>query len=244
MKPYLAVFLVLAAVAIPLRLAHSEERSARQQGAALDRPVRVQMGYLLYLPKDYDAQESWPLLLFLHGAGERGEDLELVKKHGPPKLIEQGQDFPSIIVSPQCPPGRWWEATELSALLDEICENYKVDLDRISVTGLSMGGFGTWRLAFFEPDRFAALAPICGGGEIYWTKPLAHLPVWAFHGNRDGLVPSDRSQAMVDELRKHGGHPELTIYPEAEHDSWTETYNNPEFYKWLFAQKRTVKSKE
>ena len=110
-------------------------------------------------------KDSWPLMLFLHGAGERGDDLELVKKHGPPKLIEAGKDFPFIVVSPQCPQGRWWEPVELATLLDEIVEKQKVDKDRIYVTGLSMGGFGTWSLAAFQPGRFAAIVPICGGGE-------------------------------------------------------------------------------
>src|SRR6185312_8308672 len=121
--------------------------------------------YLIYQPADYDKQDKWPLLLFLHGAGERGDDLELVKKHGPPKLAAEGKDFPFIVVSPQCPKDRWWEPIELVALLDDIGSKYKVDADRIYVTGLSMGGFGTWRLAFYAPDRFAAIAPICGGGE-------------------------------------------------------------------------------
>jgi len=183
----------------------------------------VQLSYLLYLPKDYEQQESWPLLLFLHGSGERGDDLELVKKHGPPKLIAAGKDFPFIIVSPQCPKDRRWEPIELIALLNDLSNKYKVDADRIYVTGLSMGGFGTWQLASFAPDRLAAIAPISGGGEKYWVKQFAYLPVWAFHGAKDTGVPLERSQVMVDELKKNGGNPKLTIYPEAGHDSWTET---------------------
>jgi predicted peptidase len=196
------------------------------------------MGYLLYLPKDYDSQESWALVLFLHGAGERGDDLELAKKHGPPKLISEGKDFPFIVVSPQCPKDRWWEPIELVALLDEIGKKYHVDEDRIYLTGLSMGGFGTWRLAAYAPDRFAAIAPICGGGETSWAKYIAPLPVWAFHGAKDKGVPLERSEKMVEAIKKVGGNPNLTVYPEAEHDSWTETYNNPEFYKWLLEQRR------
>ncbi len=235
----LLVAIVAAACAESRILA--EEKPGVQATAQLNTQVKVQIGYLLYLPKDYEKQTSWPLMLFLHGAGERGDDLELVKKHGPPKLIAAGKEFPFIVVSPQCPRGKWWEPIELVALLDEIGEKYKVDPDRIYVTGLSMGGFGSWRLAAFAPDRLAAIAPICGGGETYWTKEFAHLPVWAFHGAKDAAVPLERSQAMVDALKKNGGDPKLTIYPEAGHDSWTETYDNPEIYGWFLAQKRAKK---
>jgi predicted peptidase len=216
----------------------ADDGPGNQQPARLETQVPVQMDYLLYLPADYEEQESWPLLLFLHGKGERGDDLELVKKHGPPKLIAEGRDFPFIVVCPQCPADQWWESIELVALLDEITRTHKVDEDRVYVTGLSMGGFGTWRLAAYAPQRFAAIAPICGGGEIYWAEELAPLPVWAFHGARDPVVPVARSQAMVDELKEAGGDPILTIYPEADHDSWTETYNNPELYEWLLKQRR------
>ena len=221
-------------------MAFCEDQPGSQTTAQLNTQVKVQMSYLLYLPKDYEQQESWPLLLFLHGSGERGDDLELVKKHGPPKLIAAGKDFPFIVVSPQCPKDRRWEPIELVALLNDLSDKYKVDDDRIYVTGLSMGGFGTWQLASYAPDRLAAIAPICGGGEKYWVKQFAHLPVWAFHGAKDTGVPLERSQVMVDELKKNGGNPKLTIYPEAGHDSWTETYDNPELYTWLLEQKRHI----
>ena len=219
-------------------MAQSGEPSGVQRNARLDTQLRVQMGYLLYLPQDYDQQEKWPLLLFLHGAGERGDDLELVKKHGPPKLIAAGKHFPCIVVSPQCPKERSWEAAELVALLDEIGNKYNVDADRVYVTGLSMGGFGTWRLASYVPQRLAAIAPICGGGERFWAKRFAQLPCWAFHGAKDTGVPPERSQTMVDALKRAGGAPKLTIYPDAGHDSWTATYDNPAFYKWLLEQRR------
>jgi predicted peptidase len=196
------------------------------------------MDYLLFVPKDYDKKEAWPLMLFLHGAGERGDNLDLVKVHGPPKIVETNKDFPFVLVSPQCKPDRWWQPTELTALLDEIVAKYKIDEDRIYVTGLSMGGFGTWALAAYTPHRFAAIVPICGGGEPYRTKVYSHVPVWAFHGGKDPVVPTQRSQEMVDALKKQGGDARLTIYPEAGHDSWTETYDNPELYQWLLQQKR------
>ncbi|QDU92876.1 carboxylesterase family protein [Lignipirellula cremea] len=219
----------------------AEEPAGRQRPAELQAKVDVQMKYLLYLPKDYDQQESWPVLLFLHGSGERGSDLEKVKMHGPPKRIAAGEDFPFIVVSPQCPPGKWWEPLELVALLDDLAGEYKVDKDRLYLTGLSMGGFGAWRLAFAFPDKFAAVAPICGGGEIYWARDIAHLPIWVFHGAKDRGVPLERSQSMVDALKESGGDPKFTIYPEAGHDSWTETYDNPQFYAWLLDQKKSSK---
>ena len=210
-----------------------------QKAARLDVALKVQMDYLIALPQDYDQQEKVPLVVFLHGAGERGRDLQKVKVHGPPKLIEAGKKFPFILVSPQCPEGQWWQAHELIALLDEIESKYKVDKDRIYVTGLSMGGFGSWRLAAEIPQRIAAIAPICGGGDTSTARRLAKMPIWVFHGAKDTAVPLDLSQSMVDAITKAGGTPKLTIYPEAGHDSWTESYNNPEFYEWLLKQKRS-----
>jgi predicted peptidase len=198
----------------------------------------VNLKYLLYLPKDYDQKPSWPLMLFLHGAGERGDDIERVKKHGPPKLIEAGRELPFIVVSPQCPKDRWWEPVELTALLDEIVEKYKVDRDRIYVTGISMGGFGTWSLAMSTPRRFAAVVPICGGGDPIWARQLAGIPIWVFHGAKDPTVPLARSEQMVEALKKANGNVKFTVYPNALHDSWTETYENPELYTWLLEQKR------
>jgi len=234
MKRIVAPLLFLTVVFASPALADESGQTSQR----LDVTIRVAMGYLLYLPKDYDTKESWPLVLFLHGSGERGDDLELVKKHGPPKLIGEGKGFPFIVVSPQCPKSQSWEPLELTALLDEVTRTQKVDQDRIYVTGLSMGGFATWELAALTPNRFAAIAPICGGGEPYWTRRFKHLPTWAFHGARDTGVPVERTQEMIDALTENGGTPKLTIYPEAEHDSWTETYNNAEFYEWLLAQKR------
>lgn len=228
---YASVGLVIANAA--------DQKLGGQRPAHLEAQVEVSMDYLLYLPEDYAKEDSWPLLLFLHGSGERGGDLDLVTTHGPPKLIKEGKQFPFIVVSPQCPKDQRWQPVTLSALLDEIVHNYKVDADRIYVTGLSMGGFGTWSLASYTPHRFAAIMPICGGGETHWTRQF-HLPVWAFHGAKDEGVPLRRSQEMVDSLKERGGTPKLTVYPDAGHDSWTETYANPEVYKWLLEQRRQV----
>jgi predicted peptidase len=234
----LAVLLMVGSSSTATR---GEDRPGEQQAEKLETQVPVKLNYLLYLPKDYEKQASWPVLLFLHGSGERGDDLNLVKVHGPPKLIAAGKDLPFIVVSPQCPKEMNWEPIELVALLDEVGKKYKADPDRVCVTGLSMGGFGTWRLAAYAPERLAAIAPICGGGEKHWARRFAKLPVWAFHGAKDAGVPLERSEVMIEAIKKAGGEPKLTIYPDAGHDAWTETYNNPELYTWLLAQKRGMK---
>jgi len=203
----------------------------------------VRCEYLLSVPENSgDGREQRPLLLFLHGAGERGEDLALVRKHWPVKAVEKGQAFPFIVLAPQCLPGRWWHPDELMALLDEVVALQPVDMDRIHITGLSMGGFGAWALAIAEPDRFAAIAPICGGGVPYVAERIKDLPVWAFHGAKDSVVPLYESERMIEALRACGGNPKLTVYPDAEHDSWTETYANPELYAWLLQHRRSDRS--
>jgi predicted peptidase len=200
----------------------------------------VNMDYLLYLPENYESQDKWPLMLFLHGAGERGDDLNKVAVHGPPKLIKNGKHFPFIVVSPQCKADRWWEPIGLSALLDEVEAKCKVDKRRVYVTGLSMGGFGTWTLASYTPERFAAIAPICGGGDRTKMPYVmgTRIPMWVFHGAKDSVVPLSRSQELVDEFKKKNAEIKFTVYPDAGHDSWTETYNNEELYEWFLSHEK------
>jgi len=199
---------------------------------------KVDMNYLLYLPKDYDSQEKWPLVVFLHGAGERGSDVNVVKKHGPPKLIEAGQAIPAVVLSPQCPDRSFWQPEALAKLIEEISGKYKVDPDRVYLTGLSMGGYGTFALSAAHPEKFAAIAPICGGGDPKTAERIKGLPAWVFHGAKDNVVTLDNSQKMVDALKALNADVQFTVYPEAEHDSWTETYANPKVWEWLFAQRR------
>jgi len=207
----------------------------------------VNANYLLYLPNEYpESKREWPLILFLHGAGERGNDLEKVKIHGPPKLIEnEGKKFPFVIVSPQCPDDDYWNSKHqidtMNSLLDEIVSRYRIDKNRIYVTGLSMGGHGTWSLAIEYPDRFAAIAPICGRGDFEKIARINHLPIWVFHGAKDKVVSLKSSEDMVDALKKAGGNVKFTVYPDAHHDSWTETYSNPELYEWFLRHRLTVK---
>ncbi len=238
-KTFLAIFVLSCLTVGGVLRADTPKQSA----AKLDKQVPVELNYLLYLPENYDQQESWPLVVFLHGAGERGDDLELVKKHGPPKLIEQGKSLPCIVVSPQCPRNRAWhtQVFELTALIDDIVEKYNVDEDRIYLTGLSMGGFGTWALAAYTPERFAALVPICGGSEPLNAMVLRKVPVWVFHGAKDPVVPLKRSEEMVESLKRFKGNVKFTVYPDALHDSWTATFDDPEVWKWLFEQRRPEK---
>lgn len=204
------------------------------------RSVGGTVRYLLALPPGYEADPGrrWPLILFLHGAGERGDDLARVRGHGVPKAVDDGVDVPAIVVSPQCPADQHWSAPVLVQLLDEVARARRADPDRIYLTGLSMGGFGAWELALAQPWRFAALAPVCGGGDPLRVAAIRHLPVWAFHGALDDVVPLGLSEEMVEALRRAGGDVRFTVYPEAGHDSWTQTYANPELYRWLFAQVR------
>jgi predicted peptidase len=230
-------------VAVSLAGARAQETHPAQLERQFQKEimVKVKFNYLLFLPEDYrKTRKKWPLILFLHGAGESGSDLAKVKTNGIPKIVETRKDFPFIAVSPQCP-GRGWNVDALNALLDDIVRNYKVDKNRIYLTGLSMGGYGTWSLAAAHPERFAAIAPVCGGGNPADAPKLKKLPIWIFHGAKDPLVPLKRSEEMVEAIKAAGGNVKLSVYPEAGHDSWTETYDNPELYRWLLEQKRARK---
>ncbi|MCE5341114.1 MAG: prolyl oligopeptidase family serine peptidase [Planctomycetaceae bacterium] len=201
---------------------------------------KASLKYLLYVPKTYDANsEKMPLIIFLHGAGERGDDLNRVKVHGIPKMIENGEDFPFIVVSPQCPEKGWWTdyTQTLKSLIDSIVKEYNVDESRIYMTGLSMGGFGTWNMIARYPDFFAAAAPVCGGGDAFFAKYIK-TPVWAFHGAKDDTVPMVRSQEMVDVMKTNGVEVEFTIYPELGHNCWDAAYANEQLYKWFLKHKR------
>jgi len=200
--------------------------------------------YLLFLPESYgkNKDEARPLLVFLHGSGERGANLSLVAKHGPPKRVKTDPTFPFVLLSPQCPSGRWWtdlEVTEMVlSMIEEVRGKVKIDERRIYLTGLSMGGFGVWDLACQYPEMFAAIAPLCGGGNPYLAKRLKSVPVWAFHGALDKNVHPSLSQQMVGALKQAGGDARLSIYPKGQHDIWTATYAKTELYTWLLDHRR------
>ena len=246
-------YLLHAALAAALLLGSATADAAKKSSPSKDSPTTssvqkpakfskrvtktVELNYLLYLPDDYETTTTkFPLVLFLHGAGERGNDLEKVKVHGPPKLIKNGAKFPFILVSPQCPEGKWWNMESLTMLLDDVQSRLRVDKSRIYVTGVSMGGYGTWELALTQPNRFAAIVPICGGGRPWMARLIAHMPVWAFHGAKDKAVNPRESEEMVAAINAAGGAAKLTIYPDATHDSWSRTYDNPEVFEWMLQQ--------
>lgn len=190
--------------------------------------------YWLYVPQAADEKKQLPLLLFLHGSGERGDDLEVVKKHGPPKIVEQQADFPFITISPQCPAGVRWNAVELSNFVDHLTNSLPVDRRRVYLTGLSMGGAGSWSLLAAQPNTFAAAVIICGRGDVASAPQLVKTPLWVFHGAKDTTVPLSASVEMVEAIQKAGGkNVKLTVYDNAAHDSWTETYDAPETFEWL-----------
>ena len=221
----------------------------------LDNTKTDTVHYWLFLPTNYETQAKSggaPLLLFLHGAGERGnesgEEIAKVKVHGPPRLLDNpefAKSFPCVTVSPQCKNGSAWSPAQLMLLLDHVEKNYNIDKSRVYVTGLSMGGFGTWMCVNESPNRFAAAAPICGGAKTEWAEKLIDMPIWVFHGGSDPVVVPAFSERMVDVIKKAGGKKILfTVYEGEGHDSWTRTYNNQLFYDWMFQQslERVVKT--
>ncbi len=216
----------------------SGERKQRGRTLITRGKMSVKTRYLLYLPEGYTQRSpQWPLVLFLHGAGERGDDLKAVKRHGPPKLVEQGKKFPFILVSPLCPDTEAWSVPILRALLDEVRSRHNADPARLYLTGLSMGGNGVWRLAMTIPREVAALAPVCGWADPSKACLLKDIPTWVFHGKKDKVVPFERSEEMVTALKECDGNVRFTAYPDAGHDSWTETYINPALYRWLLNQR-------
>lgn len=202
----------------------------------------LKLGYKVYLP-DNDSNNRLPLIVFLYGAGERGngvDDLEKLALVGIPKYINEGKSYPAIILMPQCPNGMVWNNIifALKKLIDKVVTEYNVDNNRISVTGLSMGGFGTWELGLSYPNYFSALAPICGGGLSWRCSVLKDTPIWAFHGDADNVVPLNNSVEMVDAVNKNGGKARLTILHKVGHNSWDEAYNSSNLIEWLVSQKR------
>ena len=214
-----------------------------QHPQSFERRVTVETHgrFLLYLPAGFDpsGRTRYPLLIFLHGSGESGEDLEKVKVHGPPKLVASKPDFPFIVASPQARNHiERFDPATLDAMLDELLEQLPVDPDRIYLTGLSMGGIWTYGWAIRHPERFAAIAPVCGLWDPGDACRLKDVPVWAFHGAQDPVVPLDGDQAMIDAIKACGGDARLTVYLYTGHDSWNQAYADPELYTCLLQQRR------
>lgn len=214
--------------------------------------------YRLFMPAVTATAPKPPLVLFLHGAGERGDDNAAQLKHGAAEFHRRQAEHPCAVLVPQCPAERRWvevdwggkegagtfpaepsEPLRLTlAVVDDLIASGRVDPERVYVTGLSMGGYGTWYAAGMPGSRFAAAAPVCGGGDPAWAKRYVGLPLWAFHGDDDRAVPVGRSREMIAAVKAAGGAPKYTEYPGVGHDSWTPTYADDAFHAWLFAQRR------
>lgn len=198
------------------------------------------LGFYLYYPEDYGtkANENFPLLLFLHGGGESGDTLTSLKSNGPPKMIAEGKQFPFLILAPQNPHKRkWWNTRAVVQLLDSIVTQNRVDPKRIYLTGLSRGGGAAWEMAVQYPDKFAAMAVVCGMTPVPYAAWIdENLPIWVFHGEEDRSIPISESEKMVDKLRQMGHEVKFTRYPGVGHDSWVKAYTTEELYEWFMRQ--------
>ena len=191
--------------------------------------------YIVRYPKGYIEGEKYPVVIYLHGAGSRGDSIEPSKNS---VFMNYTEEYPFVSIAPQCDAETWFDVFEQlkRLVMKVVCEKF-ADEERIYLTGASMGGYGTWQLAISMPEVFAAIVPICGGG-MYWDAGrLKNVPVWAFHGEKDTVVFPEESKKMVDAVNRCKGNAKLTVFPENAHDAWTDTYSNPEVFEWLLAHK-------
>lgn len=202
--------------------------------------------YLCYLPPEHGRGDAkFPLLLFLHGRGESDGPLAKVATWGPPKYLAAGEALPFVVLSPQCPKDGFWsddtQQRRLRLLLDHAERTLRIDPDRIVVAGLSMGGFGTWRLCAEQPERFAAAVPVCGAGDPAWGPKLVRLPIWAWHGTEDRIVPPHKTAELVEAIRKAGGaRVRHTTLEHIGHNSWEAAFRSPELWQWLERQRASA----
>ncbi|RPD39023.1 phospholipase [Chitinophaga barathri] len=233
----------------------AEQAPANEQAAAAFTPQQTGVSfkkvnnpklvtdYVLQIPASYNTEKTkrWPVIIFLHGIGERGNttnDLNMVKRAGLAGVAAKNPNFPYIVISPQCKTNSWWHVPSLNALYDDIVKQYNVDPKRIYVTGLSMGGFGCWEWVAAYPTRFAAAAPICGAGPVAKACALKDKPVWAFHNADDPQVNVSGSRNMVNAIKSCGGQKvKYTENPTGGHDAWTKAYNDQALFTWLNAQR-------
>lgn len=228
-------------------LAFARARAAdKDETGFLDRVFKDSDGkeakYVLYVPPDYKGEKAWPVVLFLHGSGESGADGKKQAAQGLGNAIKKlDKGFPAIAIFPQSQKRTWKADSDDSqralAILELVQKEYKTDPKRVYLTGLSMGGFGTWSLAAKYPDKWAAIVPICGGGSTADADKIKHIPCWNFHGDEDKAVKVTMSRDMIAALKKAGGEPKYTEYPGVGHNSWDKAYGTPELWEWLFAQK-------
>lgn len=242
MKQFLALFGSLAGLTLVASPSAAAEEPApgKQVECSYETPDGLTVPYLLYLPKamEEESGEKRSVILFLHGRGESYGPLSIVAKWGPPRMAARGDDPPYVVLSPQCPGESSWTTDEqqkgVLALLDHIVATYPVDESRIYLTGLSMGGYGSWKLAADQPKRFAAVAPVCGKGDPENASKLVDVPIWAWHGTEDRAVPYRHSAEMVEAIEKAGGEKmRLTTLKHIGHNSWSAAYATPELYQWF-----------
>ena len=236
-KPNIFLFLLLFSCINP-NFARVDQSYRRNGVFAVDN--NTSYGYLLYLPKNYGKQLSrkWPVLVYLHGKSCRGYNLEKLKRYGPPYLISEGWHFPFIIVSPQCPPDRIWNTDDwFPYLYNSLSKKYRIDRNRVYLTGMSMGGSGVWSLAIRHPEYFAAAVPLCGGWSVKDVAEMKDIPVWAFHGEKDKIVPPKETEKMVDALRKAGGRVRYSKL-KGEGHSIHRVYENKRIYEWLLGHRK------
>jgi predicted peptidase len=206
------------------------------------RASKTGLRYLLYLPEEYKANpdRQWPIMLFLHGKDERGQNIEKLKRYGPPHEAERCS-FPFILVSPQFPSLlAYLNLSRISRLLQEVIQEHRVDQRRVYLTGISMGAFTGWRLVAKYPKQFAAFVPVSGIGRVKNFKNIKQMPVWAFHGKKDRLLPIIFTQWLIKAIKKAGGEARFTVYPEGKHNVWQETFSNMKLYEWLMQQKKNT----
>jgi predicted peptidase len=226
-------------------------RSLLEKKVFADGDAKLQ--YRLLKPENYDAKQKYPLVIFLHGMGERGDDNNAQLLHGVAEFAkeENRKKYPCFLAAPQCPKTTTWsdfgkefkkEPTEalrlMFGMISSLQKEYSIDDKRIYITGLSMGGFGTWDAISRKPDLFAAAVPVCGGGDVKNAETVAKVPLWIFHGAKDNAVPVERSRSMVEAIKKAGGDPKYTEYPNEGHASWVPAYKDADMMAWLFAQKK------
>lgn len=220
----------------------SAQKNAQLIDAEMETIVSESLSYYLYFPKDYKSEKNkkFPLLLFLHGGGESGDSLSILKSNGPPKLIAEGKQFPFLILAPQNPyKKKWWNTRAVAQLLDTIVENNRVDKNTVYLTGLSRGGSAAWEMAVQYPDKFAAMAVVCGMTPLPYANWInKDLPIWVFHGDQDESIPISESVNMVDKLKAMGYDVKFTIYEGVGHNSWENAYTNDELYSWFVKQRK------
>lgn len=245
--------------AAKLNLNAAEQKTGTIEADAFTNEQGEVLAYSLLKPNACDPSKKYPLVLFLHGAGERGDDGQRhVKVNGCDKFAcpEFMEKYPCFVLAPQCPIDYRWVEVHwgddshvqpagpsvpmgiVLNLLDKFLAEFSIDQNRVYVMGISMGGFGTWDIIARRPDFFAAAVPICGGGDEGAAPRIAHIPIWAFHGDKDESVKVERSRNMISALKSAGGNPRYTEYPGMGHASWVPAFNDPGLFEWLFSQRK------